>query len=240
MPADPRPEVPQGVSALHWTDEWRPTAPLHLEQAEAAMWILAECDWAAIIEEQGPFYEGMDPLVYYGLREELYRTNWLEVSRFPSRLRSELTAWVASKLVEMSWCANEDHHDDMIPFNDCFHGEDPEVGDFCRWEDLWVLDGDPHEFFRLAIELIRDGWEPTPKVTVADDSRASDHDWSWTEPFERMLEALDDRLGVVDLDMSLSWDGGLPEHHFVTLQFIATGEMADRIATGIEVRSHAE
>ena len=154
----PEPSPPAGIAALHWTDEWKPTAPTSLSAREAAVWILADIDWASIIEEQGFFYEQMDPVVYYGLRERLFDVNWVGPSRrWPDRLTSHLTAWVTSRLKVQSWCVAEGHADDMIPFNDCWHGDDPDSP--CQWSTCWALLGDPQGFLGLALTLIRDGWE---------------------------------------------------------------------------------
>lgn len=145
------------VSCQQWTNEWKPTAPLSMSPRQAAVEILAELDWSMVIEDTAMCDE-MDPLAYYGLRAELFDTRWLTERRWPSRVQSHLTAWVTSRMRLQSWCTNEAHHDgDMIPFNDCYRGSDDD-GDRCEWQSVWAVDGDPDDFLRLAITLLRDGW----------------------------------------------------------------------------------
>lgn len=148
------------VSCDHWTDEWKPTAPATMSPRQAATEILAALDWSAVIERIAEFDEG-DPLIFYGLRAELYDAYWLDSNRrWPRRFTSHLTAWVTSRMRLQSWCANDDHHDgDMIPFNDCFHGDDDGESS-CEWRRVWAVMGDPDDFLRLAMTLLRDGWTP--------------------------------------------------------------------------------
>ena len=165
----PFPTPTEGVCADQWTDQWKPTAPASMSSRQAAMEILAHIDWAAVIEDLAMF-EDMDPLVYYGLHSELFETKWLDGRWFMGgKVRSHLTAWATSWMKIQSWCVNEDHHDgDMIPFNDCFHGDDDESP--CEWGYCWALDGDPDDFLRLAMDLMRDGWEPPTDRPIVDDA----------------------------------------------------------------------
>ena len=165
----PIPTPTEGVCADQWTDQWKPTAPASMSSRQAAMEILAHIDWATVIEDLVMF-EDMDPLVYYGLRSELFETKWLDGRWFMGgKVRSHLTAWATSWMKIQSWCVNEDHHDgDMIPFNDCFHGDDDESP--CEWGYCWALDGDPDDFLRLAMDLMRDGWEPPTDRPIVDDA----------------------------------------------------------------------
>ena len=165
----PFPTPTEGVCAYQWTDQWKPTAPASMSSRQAAMEILAHIDWAAVIEDLAMF-EDMDPLVYYGLHSELFETKWLDGRWFMGgKVRSHLTAWATSWMKIQSWCVNEDHHDgDMIPFNDCFHGDDDESP--CEWGYCWALDGDPDDFLRLAMDLMRDGWEPPTDRPIVDDA----------------------------------------------------------------------
>lgn len=165
----PAPKHVAGVSAYQWTDEYKPTAPASMSPRQAALEILAELDWSVVIESLSMF-EDMDPLAYYGLHSELFETKWLDGRWFMgSTLRSHLSAWATSRMALKSWCINEDHHDgDMIWFNDCWHGDEEHSP--CEWGYCWALDGDPEEFLVLAMDLLREGWEPEEAVPVVDDA----------------------------------------------------------------------
>ena len=63
-------------------------------------------------------------------------------------------------------------HGDMIWFNYCWHGDDEESP--CEWGYCWALDGDPEEFLALAMDLLREGWEPEEVVPVVDDETRED------------------------------------------------------------------
>lgn len=217
----PIPPPVAGVSAHQWTDEYKPTAPASMSPRQAALEILAELDWQTVIEGLS-MHEDMDPLAYYGLRAELSDRRWLDSRDFMgSTLRSHLSAWATSRMALKSWCLNEDHHDgDMIWFNDCQYGGDADSP--CEWGYCWALDGDPEEFLALAMDLLREGWEPEEVVPVVDDATRQEVD--------------EDALNE-DLDSLEDWESALRStiRNQVTAGFNVTaqGDLADLL-----VRAH--
>ena len=219
----PFPTPTEGVCAYQWTDQWKPTAPASMSSRQAAMEILAHIDWATVIEDLVMF-EDMDPLVYYGLRSELFETKWLDGRWFMGgKVRSHLTAWATSWMKIRSWCVNEDHHDgDMIPFNDCFHGDDDESP--CEWGYCWALDGDPDDFLRLAMDLLRDGWEPPTDRPVVEALR------EWKSSAMQMLAEWDlvfDALGRPGKLGASKAESALTEVERMTAAGLRTAALAD-------------
>ena len=182
------PEIPPGVSSWRWDDEWSPTAPATMSAREAAVWLLHAADWAQVLEQHDE-WAPMDPLVWYGLVDRLSDANYLPNWRRTDKLASHLIAWVASRLEKKSWCTNPEHHDEMIPFNDCWHGDEPDSP--CQWEQCWALTTEPSNLIAVATEIVRDGWEPPITAEqLADDRHViefRDDGWTIAHPLSERL-----------------------------------------------------